>query len=59
MRVTHKELCTFSDAHEEIENALFGYRSPVEPTAPPFPSAGPEILIPYNFGVYKRAFFNQ
>jgi hypothetical protein len=59
MRLGHAELCAFADSHEEIENALYGYRNPAAPTPPAFVGGGPEILIPGNFGVYEKAWFNQ
>lgn len=59
MRLSHNDLDSWADQHSEIEDAIWSYRDPVEPTPPALVSGAPGVLVPRHFGVYKKAWFNQ
>jgi hypothetical protein len=50
--ITFAWLSRFIEAHDEVTDASFGYRSATTPTIPASIDDDPNVLAPRNFGVY-------
>jgi len=51
--LTVKQLLQLSDAHDEISDASWGYRSLTTPTVPVSVVTAPNVLVPRHFGIYE------
>lgn len=52
--LTVRQLVDMLDAHAEIADATWTYRSLTAPSIPGAVSTAPNILVPANFGIYKQ-----
>lgn len=52
--LTVRQLVEMLDAHAEISDAAWTYRSLTAPSVPGAVTTSPNILVPANFGVYKQ-----